>query len=312
MALPATDTFASATPPVALQTYSGSWTIGAGAFQIVQIGFGGGINVVQPNSALAHCMAYWNVDVPDANQYSQAKIYPEENNSVHSGVAVRCSTTEHTTYDLRIHSYVPASHTATYELYRFNAGTPSLLATSTTTFDDDDTLRLEVSGTGATVTLVCKRNGTQFASFNDTDASRITAAGRLGQSGYSITGGGLRDWEGGNLETILTPAQAALTLNGRGVTTSAFQNVRIRELLVNGSGQAIASATDITLLVWYAGRCGGAPDVSLNSMTTDADGTTSWSIATGTLAFNQAIFYVAQNSVSLSHYAAARMTPSYE
>lgn len=116
----------------------------------------------------------------------------------------------------------------------------------------------------------------------------------------------------GGASTTVTPAQAALTLNGRTPTTSAFQNVRIREVLVNGSGQTVGNATDITLLVWYSGRFGGAPDVSLNGFTTDSQGTTSWSIATGTLAFNDPIAWVAQNSVSLSHYAAARMIPSYE
>lgn len=114
-------------------------------------------------------------------------------------------------------------------------------------------------------------------------------------------------------ETTVTPAQAALTLNGRDVTIGgAFNNVRIREVLVNASGQPVGNATDITLLVWYSGRFGGAPDISLNGLASDPNGTTSWSIATGSLVFQQPIAYLAQNSVSLSHYAAARMIPSYE
>lgn len=117
---------------------------------------------------------------------------------------------------------------------------------------------------------------------------------------------------GSGTSTTVTPAQSALTLNGRAATTSAFQNVRIREVLINGSGQTVGNAQDITLLVWYSGRFGGAPDVSINGLTTDANGTTSWSIATGTLAFNDPVAWVAQNSISLSHYAAARMVPSYE
>jgi hypothetical protein len=119
------------------------------------------------------------------------------------------------------------------------------------------------------------------------------------------------EYSTGGSATVI-PAQAALTLNGRAPTTSAFQNVRIREVLVNGSGQAVASATDIGLRVWYSGICAGAPDVSLNGMTTDADGTTSWSIATGSLGFNDPIFFVAQNSVSYSHYACGRLVPNYE
>lgn len=116
----------------------------------------------------------------------------------------------------------------------------------------------------------------------------------------------------GGSSTTVTPSPAALSVSGKQVATSSFQSVRIREVLVNGSGQAVGGATDIGLRVWYSGICAGAPDVSLNGMTTDANGTTSWSIVTGTLAYNQAIFYVAQNSVSYSHYACGRLVPSYE
>jgi hypothetical protein len=116
----------------------------------------------------------------------------------------------------------------------------------------------------------------------------------------------------GGSSTTATPGKADLTLAGKTPTATAFNSVRIREVLVNGSGQVVGSATDITLLVWYSGRFGGAPDVSLNNLTTDSLGTTSWSIATGNLTYLQAIAYVAQNSVSLSHYAAAHMVPSYE
>lgn len=113
-------------------------------------------------------------------------------------------------------------------------------------------------------------------------------------------------------EATATPGKATLTVSGRQPATSAFNAVRIREVLVNGSGQTVGNATDITLLVWYSGACRGAPDLSINGMTTDANGTTSWSIATGSLALGGTIFYVAQNSVSLSHYTAARMVPAYE
>jgi hypothetical protein len=118
---------------------------------------------------------------------------------------------------------------------------------------------------------------------------------------------------GGSSSTTVTPGVGAATLNGRNPTTSAFSNVRIREVLVNASGQPVGSVSNISLLVWYAGRAVGAPDVSLNSMTTDADGTTSWSIASGTLAFNQAVFYVAMSSdTSVSAQTCARVVPSYE
>lgn len=116
----------------------------------------------------------------------------------------------------------------------------------------------------------------------------------------------------GGSSTTVTPAQATITVNGLAPTTSAFQNVRIREVLVNESGQPVGGAANITLLVWYSGRFSGSPDLSLTGMTTDAAGTTSWSIATGTLAYLQPIAYVAQDSISFSNYTCARMIPSYE
>lgn len=113
--------------------------------------------------------------------------------------------------------------------------------------------------------------------------------------------------------TTVSPSPATITVNGRAATTSAFTNVRIREVLVNNSGQPVGGAANLSLLVWYGGRPIGAPDVSLNGLTTDAAGTTSWSIATGALSYNQSIFYLACGSdSSLSAWTCARMTPSYE
>lgn len=110
-----------------------------------------------------------------------------------------------------------------------------------------------------------------------------------------------------------TPGVGAVTLNGRLPTTSNFSNVRIRDVLVSESGQLVANLSGADLLVWYAGYPIGAPDVSLANMTSDSEGTISWSIPTGTLAFNQAIFYVATSGdTSPSAYTCARVTPSYE
>lgn len=116
---------------------------------------------------------------------------------------------------------------------------------------------------------------------------------------------------GGSTATA-QPGVGSVTIQGKTPATSAFQNVRIRQVLVNESGQAVANAANITLLVWYSGVCRGAPDLSLNGMTSDANGTTSWSIATGTLGYQQPIFYVAQDSLSFSNYTCARLIPNYE
>jgi hypothetical protein len=121
------------------------------------------------------------------------------------------------------------------------------------------------------------------------------------------------DTGGGGATATAQPGVGAVSLNGRAPGTSSFTNVRIREVLVNESGQPVGGATGIDLLVWYAGYPIGAPDVSLASLTTDADGTTSWSIPTGTLAYQQPIFYVATSGdTSPSAYTCARLTPNYE
>jgi hypothetical protein len=166
--------------------------------------------------------------------------------------------------------------------------------------DAGDGLRFgDASGWGAT------RNGwfdNTFVGSAYTDAATFLSNRDITSYTEYSTGG----------SATVTPAQAALTLNGRTPTTSFFQFVRIREVLVNGSGQAVGSATSIGLRVWYSSICAGAPDVSLNGMTTDADGSTSWSIPTGTLGYNDPIFFVAQNSLSYSHYTCGRLVPSYE
>lgn len=113
-------------------------------------------------------------------------------------------------------------------------------------------------------------------------------------------------------EVTKTPTTANLSLGGRVASHNAFQNVRIREVLINESGQPIANASNITLKVWYSGYCSGPANFSANGMTTDANGTTSWSISTGTLTKDAPIFYVAQDSLSFSNYTCARMIPSYE
>lgn len=152
---------------------------------------------------------------------------------------------------------------------------------------------------------------------------RVFIVGRTHASGnqsYSATLASTSLWNAHALalkepvaSATLTPAQAALTLNGRTPTTSAFQNVRIREVLVNASGQPQGNLTGISLLVWYRKSPWNAPDLSYSDMTTDANGTASWSILTGTLAYGDPVFYVAGHSTpSFSAWTCAQVIPSYE
>lgn len=108
-----------------------------------------------------------------------------------------------------------------------------------------------------------------------------------------------------------TPAQAVLTVNVLAPTTNAFTYVAIQDTLINESGQAVANAANIRLMVWYNGEAIGAPDYSANGQTSNASGSISWSVTPGTLANGQAIFYVAQDSISYSNYTCGRVVPTY-
>lgn len=119
---------------------------------------------------------------------------------------------------------------------------------------------------------------------------------------------------GGGSTTIsnASPQTAPPTVNGRAATINNFSSVAIKEVFINEAGSPVTNRTGMSLLVWYSGSPSGAPDLSYSALTTDAAGTASWSLAPGTLVFNQPIFYVATDGgASLSMYTCARMIPTY-
>jgi hypothetical protein len=86
--------------------------------------------------------------------------------------------------------------TGTITVYRIIGGTPTSLGTRSVTRVTGETVGLEVSGTGATVTLKVFHNGAQQgADISDTDAARITAAGRTGVDIVAIANGEVDDFE---------------------------------------------------------------------------------------------------------------------
>jgi hypothetical protein len=108
---------------------------------------------------------------------------------------------------------------------RFDSGSGTTIAGPVTqSFASGDWIKLEVTGTGATVTLKVYKalaasptSWTQVGTdYTDTSGSRITAAGAPGMYIYTYNGGlGIADWEGGNLSagTTFTPRR---TLIGAG------------------------------------------------------------------------------------------------
>jgi hypothetical protein len=199
------------------------------------------------------------------------------------------------------------------------SGTPSISVT--TTAANDLLVGIVAGGTGADPSAGSGFTIIAVTQFGVRNAGEYKLdAGAAGSKSVDFTLGTSDDYVvaaaafklAGGSSTTVTPGVGSATINGRAPATSAFTAVRIREVLVNNSGQVVANATNIRLMVWYGGQCKGAADFSVNGQTSDPNGTTSWSVATGTLAFNDSIFFVAQDSISFSNYAAGRMTPSYE
>ena len=309
MALPATDNFNRGTG-----TLGTNWTYGPTGSDATSLKISSSNNAVVAviNTDVA---AFWNADTFGNDQYSKFSITSGLSSGTgYAAALARCSGTggSFQGYQVTTDGASGSGHT---EIHRWNASAITVLKAVATTFTAGDVLEIRVSGS-ATVNIALYKNGALIDSFNDSSGSRIASGGAAGIGGFTGAADvNFDDWEGGNLagsSTTVTPTTGSVVVQGRAPTTSAFTNVRIRDVLVNESGQPVGGAANITLLVWYSGRFGGAPDVSLNGFTTDAAGTASWSIPTGSLAYNQPIAYVAQDSLSFSNYTCARMIPAYE
>jgi hypothetical protein len=84
--------------------------------------------------------------------------------------------------------YLDAYGTNNIEVYRRVSGADTLVGTRNQTHAANDTFTLEVSGTGATVTLKVYRNGVQVSTdLSDTSGARITGAGQCGVMSW-VTG----------------------------------------------------------------------------------------------------------------------------
>jgi len=186
MALPATDVFTAANG-TALQTYSASWTINNGAFDIQS-------NQAHPNHAVNNSLAHWNADTFSDNQYAQITVTGA---GLTVGVGVRMAASAATGYVFLIED------SSRMSINRWLAGTSVRIGTQINTPIPavGQVLRLEVTGH----TLIGKVNGVTRVTASD---SQIGSgwAGIIGVlNGATVL---LDDWEGGDLPTITTTHQA--------------------------------------------------------------------------------------------------------
>lgn len=199
MALPATDSFNNTGgSSVSLDVYSANWTIERGTFTVPN-----GTDDCRSTGSGITSLARWNADTFNAGQRSTAKI-SASTAGLYPGVACRIQSGAATGYYLIVSDDY-------WELGRINAGTETVLSSGTGAIASGDMIRLEVETTsGTTVQLryyhapaATPTTFTSRASYNDTDASRITTAGYSGVSGYGDGGStvGVDDWTGDNLSS---------------------------------------------------------------------------------------------------------------
>lgn len=178
MALPATDTFTGA-DGTALTTYSANWTYNNGSFALIN-------NCVKPSAGGTNCLARWNADSFNANQYAKIKFAEVYGGEI--GVAVRVATDgAHTAYIYR-------AWEVNRTMYKCVAGSYTQLGSAGAAPAKNDIFTLEANGT----TITPKINGTTDATIGAQTDSAI-ASGAAGLTGYGTTDARGDDWEGGDL-----------------------------------------------------------------------------------------------------------------
>jgi len=109
-----------------------------------------------------------------------------------------------------------------------------------------------------------------------------------------------------------TPSAGALTSVGRAPLVNDFSTITLRGTMINEAGSPLANLTDIRCLVWYNSAPVGAPDESLSSLTTNANGSYSFALALGGLAFGDPVYRVIYQGDPPTRNHAGRRVPDYE
>jgi hypothetical protein len=184
-ALPATDAFTGSND-THLATYSASWTINQGQFDIQT-------NAIAPDAILALSGAHWNADTFNNDQYAQGTML-HVTSYVYMGVAVRAHASNATYY-----SFFGDSADGCY-LERISGSTETEKGSKGGTFAANDIIYLQISST----TLTPKKNGSSTGTPGaQTDATYTS--GYAGLSGFdNAEMVRLDGWEGGNLGETAT------------------------------------------------------------------------------------------------------------
>lgn len=184
------DTFDAASTQ-ALTAYSSNW---ADAWNASYIGVDGTAKDFTGTATTDHAAARWTADTFGADQFSQVRI-----------TALGLGADRYTGVGVRLTAgggYAFIVKDSLWYVYRWD-GSFVFLDSGSRTQSVGEVLRLEVSGTGATVTLVAKINGTTISTVNDTSGSR-KLSGAPGVASFSTGEAHGDDWVGGDSDSYDT------------------------------------------------------------------------------------------------------------
>jgi hypothetical protein len=117
---------------------------------------------------------------------------------------------------------------------------------------------------------------------------------------------------GGGSSATATPTTGSVVAQGRAPLVNNFTAISLRGTLVNEAGSPLGNLTGVSCLVWYGSAPAGAPSESLSSLTTNANGSYSFALALGGLAFNDPVYRVIYQGSPPTRNHAGRRIPSYD
>jgi len=181
MALPFTDTFTQSTgSDQAISTYNAGWVVDTGGFSVVDA-----TDDVVASTGGTENVAYWSTDTPNADQ-AVSFVISAVSTGIYPGVVGR-RVSAGNYYTLYVDN-------GNYYVSRYDSSSEVVLRAGTaTTTAAGDVFKMEISGTGATVTIKALRaaaaSPTTFvqlgADISDTSGNRKTSAGFGGIISYS-------------------------------------------------------------------------------------------------------------------------------
>lgn len=145
---------------------------------------------------------------------------------------------------------------------------------------------------------------------SSTDAFSPSFTG--GSTGTATIAASFKAATSGSTEGTATPTTGSVALQGRAPLVNDFSTITLRGTMINEAGSPLADLTGITCLVWYGSAPVGAPDESLSSLTTNANGSYSFALALGSLAFDDPVYRVIYLGDPPTRNQAGRRVPDYE